>query len=156
MAWICIISYIFFYLRRQAYICFRPFSSYSSSIVVATHIFPTYMVSLRVDTLYHPFEYEGFSKLVSFSPPESGSYDSTYLTPATSPDLLSLLSDDIKCKVESHLVSGSRVTLGRMIGQGQYGRVHLGHLADEGNNCHIPVAVKKLKGEERIINIYAC
>lgn len=68
----------------------------------------------------------------------------TYLVAAT--DLLALLPDDLRQKVTSCLIEPSRMEVGKVIGQGHYGRVHLGRLTDKNNEKTIDVAAKTLRG----------
>ena len=61
-------------------------------------------------------------------------------------DLLMLLPEELRRKVTTCLLEPSRMEIGKVIGQGHYGRVHLGRLADKKNEKTIDVAIKTLRG----------
>ena len=75
--------------------------------------------------------------------------DSTYLTPQTmiGPDLLEVLPEELRLRVSETLIDYRRMVLGKLIGEGHFGRVHIGRLADEYHSCQVPVAIKTLRGE---------
>ena len=61
-------------------------------------------------------------------------------------DLLKLLPEDLRNNVTTCLLEPSRMEVGKVIGQGHYGRVYLGRLTDKNNEKSIDVAIKTLRG----------
>ena len=75
----------------------------------------------------------------------SGDQDNTYENDEYK-DLLDLLPDDLVMRVQDCVLDNKRMTLGKVIGQGQFGTVYVGTLLELKEQQHEPVAIKTLKG----------
>merc|ERR550532_356685 len=61
--------------------------------------------------------------------------------------LITLVSDDLRRKIEARIVNDESMTLGKPLGKGNFGMVYAGILGDA-NNSEKPVAIKTVKGVE--------
>ena len=55
-------------------------------------------------------------------------------------------------RVRDCIIENRRLTLGKVIGQGQFGTVYVGTLLELKEQQHQPVAIKTLKGIHLVIN----
>ena len=62
-------------------------------------------------------------------------------------DLFDLLPEDLVLNVKDIVIDNKRLTLGKVIGQGQFGRVYVGTIMDTKLQAQVPVAIKTLKSE---------
>ena len=66
-------------------------------------------------------------------------------------ELLSLLPERLRRRVEASLVDYKRMEVGKLIGQGHFGRIYLGRLASEDHSTQMTIAIKTLRGERNFI-----